>query len=121
MEAPNILLYNLFRHDLRLTDGKSLELMDLLDKEYKSGVKDDLSILDKKMDTRFDLLDKKIDAVDKKIGVLEKRFDTLDYKIDKQGYEIRIGLRDARVDMNRWMIGIILTMIGLFIASLFKK
>jgi hypothetical protein len=114
MEAPNILLYNLFRHDLRLTDGKSLELMDLLDKEYKSGVKDDLSILDKKIDTRFDVLDKKI-------GVLEKRFDTLDYKIDKQGYEIRIELRDARVDMNRWMIGIILTMIGLFIASLFKK
>jgi hypothetical protein len=121
MEAPNILLYNLFRHDLRLTDGKSLELMHLLDKEYKSGVKDDLTILDKKIDANFATLDKKIDAVDKKVDVLEKRFDTLDNKIDKKGDEIRIELRDMEVSMNRWMIGIILTMIGMFIVSLFKK
>jgi hypothetical protein len=114
MEAPNIQLYNLFRLDLRLTDGKSLELMHLLDKEYKSGVKDDLNILDKKIDTKFDILDKKFD-------VLDKRFDTLDNKIDKKGDEIRIELRDMRVEMTRWMVAIILTTIAMFIGYLFKK
>ena len=180
MEAPNIQLYNLFRLDLRLTDGKSLELMHLLDKEYKSGVKDDLAILDKKIDVNFDTLNKKIganfdtldkkinvnfdtldkkidtkfDTLDKKIGVNfdtldkkidikvdalenkmvarfekvdarfekienrlnehDKRFDALENKIEKKGDEVRIGLQ-------HWMIGIILTMISLFVVSLFKK
>jgi chaperonin cofactor prefoldin len=128
MEAPNIQLYNLFRLDLRLTDGKSLELMHLLDKEYKSGVKDDLNILDKKIDTKFDILDKKFDVLDtkfdvldKKFDVLDKRFDTLDNKIDKKGDEIRIELRDMRVEMTRWMVAIILTTIAMFIGYLFKK
>ena len=147
MEAPNIQLYNLFRLDLRLTDGKSLELMHLLDKEYKSGVKDDLAILDKKIGVNFDTLDKKIDTkfdtldkkIDTKVDALEnkmvarfekvdarfekienrlnehdKRFDALENKIEKKGDEVRIGLQ-------HWMIGIILTMISLFIVSLFKK
>lgn len=132
MEAPNIQLYNLFRRDLRLTDGKSLELMHLLDKEYKSGVKDDLIALDKKFDSKIDVIDKKIDALDKKMDARfekvdarfekiedrlnehDKRFDALENKIDKKGDEVRIGLQN-------WMIGIILTMIAMFIASLFKK
>ena len=158
MEAPNIQLYNLFRLDLRLTDGKSLELMHLLDKEYKSGIKDDLAILDKKIDANFDTLNKKIDVnfdtldkkidtkfdtldkkIDTKVDALEnkmvarfekvdarfekienrlnehdKRFDALENKIEKKGDEVRIGLQ-------HWMIGIILTMISLFVVSLFKK
>ena len=136
MEAPNIQLYNLFRLDLRLTDGKSLELMHLLDKEYKSGVKDDLAILDKKIDVNFDTLDKKIDTkvdalenkmvarfekvdarfekIENRLNEHDKRFDALENKIEKKGDEVRIGLQ-------HWMIGIILTMISLFVVSLFKK
>jgi hypothetical protein len=107
MEAPNIQLYNLFRQDLRLTDGKSLELMHLLDKEYKSGVKEDIAALGKLLDARFDRIDdrfEKIDgrfqaiddrlaAHDKRFDAIDKRFDALDNKID----ESYIAL-DSKID-----------------------
>ncbi|HEV2479719.1 MAG TPA: hypothetical protein VGS79_08635 [Puia sp.] len=102
MEAPNIQLYNLFRQDLRLTDGKSLELMHLLDKEYKSGVKEDIAALGKLLDARFEKIDahfEKIDtrfqAIDDRLSAHDKRFDALDSKIDKSYVAL-----DSKIDKS---------------------
>jgi SMC interacting uncharacterized protein involved in chromosome segregation len=106
MEAPNIQLYNLFRNDLHLNDGKSLELMNLLDKEYKSGVKEDLNILDKKVDARFDDFGKKVDArfddfgkkVDARFEKIDARFEKVDARFDAFGKNVdaRFEKVDAR-------------------------
>jgi len=161
METPNIQLYNLFRQDLHLTDGKSLELMHLLNKEYKSGVKEDIAALGQSMDARFqsiedclhahdkrfDAHDKRFDAHDKRFDAHDKRFDALDSKIDKNfialdgkidknfvALDNKIDLKTAelRTDIHQshasiikshttWMITLILAIIGMIIASFFKK
>src|SRR6185437_11797620 len=169
MDTPNIQLYNLFRQDLHLTDGKSLELMHLLNKEYKSGVKEDIAALGQSMDARFqsiedclhahdkrfDAHDKRFDALDSKIdknfitldSKIDKNFITLDSKIDKSfialdnkidknfvALDNKIDLKTAelRTDIHQshasiikshttWMITLILAIIGMIIASFFKK
>ena len=54
MDAPNIQLYDLLRHDLHMSDGKSLELMRILDKGYKSGVREDLNRFENSVTDRMD-------------------------------------------------------------------
>lgn len=165
METPNIQLYNLFRQDLHLTDGKSLELMHLLNKEYKSGVKEDIAALGQSMDTRFQSMDtrfqlidtrfqsiedclhahdQRFEALDNKIdknfatldNKIDRNFATLDSKIDKSFSKLdsKIDLKTAelRTDIHKshasiikshttWMITVILAIIGMIIASFFKK
>ena len=140
MEAPNIQLYNLFRQDLNLPDCKSLELMHLLDKEYKSGVKEDIAALGRLMDARFDQIDdrlsahdKRFDAIDKRFEAQDKRFEVQDNKIDK-GFSLldsKIDLKTAELhaDIHKanntilmWIIGLIGALLLLFIgATWFKK
>ena len=84
METPNIQLYNFLRYDFHLTDIKSLEFMHILDKEYKSGIKDDLTTLEKKMDEGFLRVDQKMDEgflrADQKMN---EGFLRLDQKMDE--------------------------------------
>src|SRR6185312_11731332 len=147
MDTPNIQLYNLFRQDLHLTDGKSLELMHLLNKEYKSGVKEDIAALGQSMDARFQSIEDCLHAHDKRFDAHDKRFDALDSKIDKNfvaldskidksfiALDNKIDLKTAelRTDIHQshasiikshttWMITLILAIIGMIIASFFKK
>jgi len=140
MEAPNIQLYNLFRHDLHLNDGKSLELMHLLDKEYKSSVKEDIAALSKQMaegfqrvdarfeqvDTRFQAIDDRLDTQDKRFDALDnkfdKRFDTLDTRIELKATDLRSEILRSHNNILIWMIGLILTLLLLFIGGAwFKK
>jgi hypothetical protein len=139
MEAPNIQLYNLFRLDLHLTDGKSLELMHLLDKEYKSSVKADIAALGKAMDGRFEKVDSQFEKVDARFQAIEdrlgrhdKRFDALDNKIDKnfisldskidiKTAELRTEIHKSHTGIVTWMLALILTLIALIIGAMFKK
>ena len=144
METPNIQLYHLFRQDLHLPDGKSLELMHLLDKEYKSGVKEDIAALGRLMDARFDQIDDRLSAHDKRFDAIDKRFEAQDNKIDKsfsfldskmdKGFSLldnKIDLKTAELhaDIHKannailmWIIGLIGTLLLLFIgAAWFKK
>src|ERR1700761_5399304 len=75
VETTNIQLYKLLRHDLRLTDSKSLELMNILNEEYKSGVKEDLAFLENKMESKIDALGKQMQEGFEKI---DARFGTID-------------------------------------------
>lgn len=130
MEAPNIQLYNLIRHDLRLSNGKSLELMDVLDKEYKSSVKEDLAALSKQMRDGFQQIEDRFQKVDARFQTIDDRFTTqdqhlvaLDNKIDFQINDLRGGLRaeikDASKETNRWLLGIflavLLSLLGIFL------
>ena len=131
METPNIQLYNLFRFDLCLSNGKSLELMHLLDKEYKSGVKEDIATLGKSIDARFEKIDARFEKLDARFEKIDARFEkldgrvgqlaALDSKIDVKTAELRADIHKSRAVIVTWMLGIILTILALFIASLFKK
>jgi hypothetical protein len=128
MEAPNIQLYNLFRHDLHLSDGKSLELMNVLDKEYKSSVKEDLAALSRQMsegfqkvDARFQIIDDRFTKVDARFTTQDQRLVALDNKIDLRVSDLRGEIKDSKNDTNRWLIGIFLALILLMLATVLKK
>jgi len=57
------------------------------------------STLDKKIDTKFGMLDKKIDTVDKKIdtkfGILDKKIDAVDKKIDDTSEQLLIKMQQG--------------------------
>lgn len=128
MEAPNIQLYNLFRHDLHLSDGKSLEFMNVLDKEYKSSVKEDLAALSRQMsegfqkvDARFQIIDDRFTKVDARFTTQDQRLVALDNKIDLRVSDLRGEIKDSKNDTNRWLIGIFLALILLMLATVLKK
>ena len=135
MEAPNIQLYDLLRHELRMSDGKSLEFMRVLDKEYKSGVKEDLQRFEKtmtegfmrmdnrfeKVDARFDKVDARFDAQDKRLDNLDAHIVRLDNKIDLTRHELRVDIRDSRIETMKWMIGIFLAIVLMVIGGLYFK
>ncbi len=73
-------------------------------------IKGDLKNLDRKIDTKFDILDKKIDTkfdiLDKKI---DTKFDTLDKKIDG-----KFDFLQSRLWSNHfWLMGMIIGLAGL--------
>jgi hypothetical protein len=118
MEAPNIQLFNLFRYDLHLSNGKSLEFMNILDKEYKSWVKEDLAALRKdlnegfqKIDARFAIQDNRLDSLDKKI----------DIKISDLRGDLRTEIHNAKNETNRYILGIFLAILLSFLALFLKK
>src|SRR5580698_7882354 len=103
METINIQLYELCRHDLHLSDGKSLELMNILNQEYKSGVKEDLATLSKQMqagfdkiDTQFGKIDSQFDKIDTQFGKIDNQFDKIDTQFDKMGTQF--DKMDAQFD-----------------------
>ena len=98
METPNIQLYNLFRQDLHLTDNKSLELMHLLDKEYKSGVKEDIAALGRLLDIRFDKIDARFDKIDARFDKIDARFQTIDECLSN--HDKRFDALDNKIDKN---------------------
>ncbi|MFA7211794.1 MAG: hypothetical protein WC110_10155 [Bacteroidales bacterium] len=57
------------------------------------------STLDKKIDTKFGMLDKKIDTVDKKIdtkfGILDKKIDAVDKKIDDTSEQLLLKMQQG--------------------------
>lgn len=131
METPNIQLYNLFRQDLHLTDGKSLELMHLLDKEYKGGVKEDITALGRSLDTRFDKIDTRFQTIEDCLSTHDKRFDALDNKMDKnyaaldskidiKTAELRTEIHRSRASIIIWVIGFVLTIFALALGFLKK-
>ena len=146
MDAPNIQLYDLLRHDLHMSDGKSLELMRILDKEYKSGVREDLnrfenSVTDRmdRFENRFDRFDDRMDRfertmiegfqkIDARFDTQEKKLDNLDAhvvrldnKIDLRTGELRVDIRDSKIDTIRWMIGIFLAIALMILGMLWRK
>lgn len=128
MEAPAVQIYKLFRYDLNLSDGKSLELMNLLNKEYKSSIKEDIASLDKKVDARFEQVDARFEKVDVRFEAIEerlnshdKRFDALDSKIDVKTAELHGAIHKSTSYITRWVLGLVLTVIGMCIAMLLKK
>lgn len=114
--------------------------MHLLDKEYKSGVKEDIAALGKlmnarfdKIDTRFEAIDARFQTIDDRLSAHDKRFDAQDNKIDKgfsfldnkidlKTAELRTDIHKSNVVTLMWMIGFIITLLLLFIgATWFKK
>jgi hypothetical protein len=112
------------------------------DKEYKTGVKEDIAALSKQMnegflkvdtrfekvderfekvDARFDKVDARFDDIDDRLDLHDKRFDSLDNKIDRKTDELRIEIRDVKVEITRWIIGLILSLLAIFIAIWLKK
>ena len=114
MEAVNVQLYNLFRHDLHLSDGKSLEFINTLDKEYKSWAKEDLAALAKKMNEGF----QKVDA---RFTLQDDRLNALDKKIDVKIGDLRTEIHSAKNETNRYILGIFLAILLSFIALFLKK
>ena len=94
METINIQLYELCRHDLHLSDGKSLELMNILNQEYKNGVKEDLATLSKQMQAGFDKIDSQFGKIDSQFGKIDTQFDKIDARFDK--IDARFDKSDAR-------------------------
>jgi len=147
MEAPNIQLYNLLRQELHMADDKSLELMHVLDKEYKSGVREDLERFEKTMtagfqriDTRFDTVDKRLDNLDAHIVRLDNKIDTkvaeLDTKIDRKidslegkmdlkfsdlRGELRVEIHSSKVDIIKWAVSIFFALALMIIGLYIKK
>lgn len=146
MDAPNIQLYDLLRHDLHMSDGKSLELMRILDKGYKSGVREDLnrfenSVTDRmdRFENRFDRFDDRMDRfertmiegfqkIDAGFDTQEKKLDNLDAhvvrldsKIDLRTGELRVDIRNSKIDTIRWMIGIFLAIALMILGMLWRK
>lgn len=114
MEPINIQLYNLFRHDLNLSDNKSLEFMNILDKEYKSGVKGDLAALEKKLNEGF----RKVDA---RFTVQDERLAALDKKIDVKVSDLRTEIHSAKNETNRYILGIFLAILLSLLVQFLKK
>lgn len=128
MDAPNIQLYNLLRHDLRMSDGKSLEFMRILDKEYKSGVREDLERFEKKMtegfdrmDARFEKIDARFERVDARMDKLDANIVRLDNKMDIKTGELRVEIRDSKVETIKWMMSIFVAIVLLVLSIFFKK
>jgi hypothetical protein len=128
MDAPNIQLYNLFRQDLHLSDNKSLELMHVLDKEYKSGVKTDLVRFEqtmtdgfRKIDERFEKIDARFDKIDDRFINLDKDIVRLDNKIDLKHSELRVEIHGSKVDTIKWVVSIFFALALLIIGLYFKK
>ena len=150
METPNIQLYNFLRYDFHLTDIKSLEFMHILDKEYKSSVKEDLAAPSKQMsegfqkiDARFTIVDERFKAVDERFTAVDKRSDGLDKKIDALDHKTDVRFSDLRGDLRAeiselrgdlraeikasksemviWIFGIFLALAGMILATYFKK
>ena len=138
METINIQLYELCRHDLHLSDGKSLELMNILNQEYKSGVKEDLATLSKQMqagfdkidtqfgkiDTQFDKIDARFDKSDARFTSQDERFMELDKKIDVGFSELRgdlrVEIKESKVDTIRWVVGLFM-LLALMILGIYLK
>jgi hypothetical protein len=131
METINIQLYELCRHDLHLSDGKSLELMNILNQEYKNGVKEDLATLSKQMqagfdkiDTQFDKIDARFDKSDARFTSQDERFMELDKKIDVGFSELRgdlrVEIKESKVDTIRWVVGLFM-LLALMILGIYLK
>ena len=128
MEAPNIQLYNLFRQDLHLSDVKSLELMNILDNEYKSGVKEDIAALSRQMnqgfqkiDARFAQIDARFTKIDARFSTQEERFAKIDARFDLQEERLRGEIKNAKNETNRYILSIFLAILLSFLALFLKK
>lgn len=146
IEPPNIQLYDLLRHELHMSDGKSLEFMHVLNKEYKSGVKEDLARFEerfdrweKKLDARFEKVDARFDKIDARFEKVDERFDKMDERFDAQDKrldqlnnkidltasnlrgELRVEIRDTKVATIQWMVSIFFALAMMIIGLYFKK
>jgi hypothetical protein len=109
--------------------------MNILDKEYKSGVKEDLKILGRQMsagfqkiDARFDLqderfnkIDERFDKIDERFNKIDARFATTDLKISDLRGELRSDIRDTKNEINRYILSLFFAIILLFLAFFLKK
>ena len=102
--------------------------MNVLDKEYKSSVKEDLAALGRQMsegfqkvDARFQIIDDRFTKIDARFTTQDQRLVALDNKIDLRVSDLRGEIKDSKNDTNRWLIGIFLALILLMLATVFKK
>lgn len=147
METPNIQLYNFLRYDFNLNDIKSLEFMHILDKEYKSNLRDDFAALHgsinegfKEMRDQFHIqnnhivrLDNRIDqnTKDLQAGLADVRKDMqiqlLDVRKDMHfglnglRSDLRIEIKDSKIDTIRWVIALFLALATMILATWLKK
>lgn len=121
METINIQLYELCRHDLHLSDAKSLELMNILNAEYKSGVKEDLKALSKQMQDGFDKVDERFDKIDARFTSQDERIAALDKKLDVRIGDVRVEISNSKNETNRYILGLFLAILLSFIALFLKK
>ena len=73
-------------YDFHLSDSKSLEFMHILDKEYKSGLRDDFTALEKKMNEGFQSQ--------------AKQFDDLKEEFRELRSDVKIELSEMRKDIR---------------------
>jgi len=151
METPNIQLYNFLRYDFHLTDIKSVEFMNVLDKEYKSGVKHELVALEKRMNEGFESQAKQFNDLkddfrelrsDLKVEFARQRND-MQMALDRQHNEtqlefarqrndfreglaglrsdLRVEIKDSKVESIRWAIGLFFALVAMLIVVYLKK
>ena len=91
-QAPNIQLYNLFRHDLAALEKKIKEQF--------------LNV-----DARFEKIDARFEKIDARFLVQDERLVALDKKIDVKVSDLRTEIHNAKNETNRYIFGIFLAIL----------
>jgi hypothetical protein len=95
--------------------------MNILNKEYKSGVKDDLAAFEKKMNEGFQKVDARFASVDARFASVDARFANIDVKISDLRGDLMTEIKSAKNETNRYILGIFLAILLSFIALFLKK
>jgi archaellum component FlaC len=106
--------------------------MNILDKEYKCGVKDELTALEKRMNEGFQAQSKQYNDLKGDFNGLRGEFHDLkeefrelrsDLEVELSGMrsDLRVEIKDSKVDTIRWTIALFLTLVAMIIAVYLKK
>ena len=95
--------------------------MNILDNEYKSGVKEDIAALSRQMNQGFQKIDARFARIDARFSTQEERFAKIDARFDLQEERLRGEIKNAKNETNRYILSIFLAILLSFLALFLKK